>query len=79
MRLNQTALAVDAALAGQGVALVSRFMVTRDLAAGHLVQVTPESISGKQDFYLLAERKPRADKAIAGVINWFVSQAKLME
>ena len=79
VRLNQTALAVDAALAGQGVALVSRFMVTRDLAAGHLVQVTPESISGKQDFYLLAERKPRADKAIAGVINWFVSQAKLME
>lgn len=50
MRLSQTSLAIDAALSGQGIALVSRFLVTRDLAAGTLVQVITETFDGKQDF-----------------------------
>ena len=70
LRLSQTTLAIDAASAGQGVALVSRFLVERALAAGHLVQVTPEVLSGKQDFYLLAERRARRN-AVETVLTWF--------
>ncbi len=75
LRLNQTALAIDAALSGQGVALVSAFLVARELAAGTLVQVTPERLSGAQDFYLLAERQPKRSGATEAVLQWFRSKA----
>ena len=37
VRFNQTALAIDAALGGQGIALASRYFVESDLAAGRLI------------------------------------------
>ncbi|UXX84642.1 LysR substrate-binding domain-containing protein [Roseovarius pelagicus] len=74
LRLNQTALAIDAALSGQGVALVPRFLVARDLEAGHLVQVMSETMVGAQDFYLLAERNPRRDPAVEAVRQWMCAQ-----
>ncbi len=75
LRLSQTSLAMDAALFGQGAALVSRFLVAADIAANRLVQIRPESLSGKQDFYLLALRKPKQSAAIDTVIAWFMAQA----
>jgi LysR family glycine cleavage system transcriptional activator len=75
LRLSQTALAIDAAVSGQGVALVSRFLAARDLAAGTLVQITPEEYSGHQDFYLLSERHPRPDPATETVRQWLLSMA----
>ncbi len=78
LRLNQTALAVDAAVSGQGVALVSRFLVTRDIAANNLVQITPDIMSGNQDFYLLAERTAKRDKAVEAVVSWLVAQTEAM-
>lgn len=77
LRLSQTALAIDAALSGQGVALVSRFLVTRDLAAGHLVQVMLHARMGKQEFYLLVERKPKRSVATEAVYQWISSKAAL--
>ncbi len=77
LRLSQTALAVDAALAGQGVALVSRFLVERDLQRGDLVQVTDHTLTGTQDFYLLSERRSRSDPAIQAVRGWLLSKAEL--
>lgn len=76
LHLSQTALTIDAALAGQGVALVSKFLVARDLGAGSLVQVTPERMIGKQDFYLLAERQPKRSSATDAVFQWFLSKAE---
>lgn len=77
LRLSQTALTIDAARSGQGIALVSHFLVAQDIAAGNLVQVTPESISGKQDFYLLSQRKSTRNGAIDVVAAWLMSQAEL--
>lgn len=77
LRLNQTSLSVDAALSGQGIALVSRFLVTRDIAANNLVQVSPETLSGKQEFFLLVERKSKRNSAIEAVVEWLLSQAKV--
>eukprot|EP00752_Nemacystus_decipiens_P019354 g17410.t1 len=76
LRLSQTALCVDAALAGQGIALVSRFLVARDMAAGGLVQVLPDVLVRAQDFYLLAERRTQRDPAVAAVIDWLTSRAE---
>jgi LysR family glycine cleavage system transcriptional activator len=38
MRFDQSSLAIDAAVAGQGIAVASRFLVEHDLKAGRLVQ-----------------------------------------
>ena len=76
LRLSQTSLAVDAALFGQGVALVSRFLVAAELEAKRLIQITPQTLSGEQDFYLLAARKSRQNSAVAAVVTWFLSRAE---
>lgn len=76
LRLSQTSLAVDAALFGQGVALVSRFLVSEEIAAGRLIQITPKTLSGEQDFYLLAARKSRRNSAVDTVVTWFLSRAE---
>lgn len=75
LRLSQTALAVDAAIAGQGVALVSRFLVSHDLEAGRLIQVGDAWDAGGNDFYLIAERTAKIRAAVLGVMNWFKTQS----
>ncbi len=76
LRMSQTSLTVDAALSGQGVALVSRFLVTEELAANRLLQIMSETMFSKQDFYLLALRKSKSNIAIDAVVAWFLAQAK---
>ncbi|WP_243613853.1 LysR substrate-binding domain-containing protein [Shimia aestuarii] len=66
LRLSQTSLAVDAAIAGQGLALVSRFLVAHDLEAGRLVEVGAAWDEDGSDFYVLM---PRADKNNASAVN----------
>ncbi|OIQ31803.1 MAG: LysR family transcriptional regulator [Alphaproteobacteria bacterium MedPE-SWcel] len=70
LRLSQTALAVDAAIAGQGAALVSRFLVAQDLAAARLVQIGQPWEAGGNDFYLLAERAASTKASVRAVSDW---------
>ncbi len=74
IRFSQTTLALDAALAGQGIALASRFLVDRDLAAGRLVQVVAHGLRGGRDFYLLASRT-RMPPASVAARDWLLAQA----
>ncbi|WP_282025012.1 LysR substrate-binding domain-containing protein [Limimaricola cinnabarinus] len=74
IRFSQTTLGLDAALAGQGVALASRFLVNRDLAAGRLVQAMEYVLRGRRDFYLLASRS-RMSPATAAARDWLLAQA----
>ncbi|PZX14155.1 LysR substrate-binding domain-containing protein [Celeribacter halophilus] len=76
LRLSQTSLSVDAALFGQGAALVSRFLVEGEIAAKRLIQITPQTLIGEQDFYLLSTRKTKQNPAIEAVISWFLEQAE---
>ncbi|SNR84592.1 LysR substrate-binding domain-containing protein [Puniceibacterium sediminis] len=76
LRLSQTALTLDAALSGQGVALVSSFLARRDIAANHLVQITPETLAGERDFYLLAMRGSKRSSSTQAVVEWFASKAE---
>ena len=66
---NQTALALEAALAGQGVALACRAFVAADLAAGRLVQVAEGSWPAVPDFYLVRKRGSQS-KAAEAVWHW---------
>ncbi|WP_417769234.1 LysR substrate-binding domain-containing protein [Stappia sp.] len=71
--LSQTSLSIDAALAGQGVALASRFLVEGDLAAGRLVRVLEGSLRGDRDFHLLAVRARQRRPAVTAVMDWLLT------
>ena len=75
LRFNQTTLSLDAALAGQGVALASRFLVQRDLEAGRLVCPVPHVMEVGQDFYPLSPRQGVSSAAII-VRDWLCTVAK---
>lgn len=68
LRLSQTSLAVDAAIAGQGVALVSRFLVAHDLEAGRLVEVGTAWDAGGGDFYVLTPRAANSTVSVREVM-----------
>lgn len=72
MRFNQTGLAIDAAIAGQGIALASRFLVAADLAAGRLVQPLKGEMRGTQDFYVVAPRKQQHPEPTQAVRRWLL-------
>lgn len=76
LRLSQTTLAMDAALSGQGVALVSRFLAARDIAEGRLVQVCDQVLPGAHDFYLLADGSARRGSAVQAVFDWFAARGE---
>jgi len=73
LRFNQTTLSLDAALAGQGIALASRFLVARDLAGDRLVQPIDSALEGELNFYLLTPRQDASD-ATLHVRNWLLGQ-----
>lgn len=73
---SQTSLSIDAALAGQGVALASQFLVERDLRSGGLLRVVPGTLRGNRDFYLLALKKTRRKTAIDDVMSWLEEQSR---
>ncbi|GMG85155.1 transcriptional regulator GcvA [Paralimibaculum aggregatum] len=72
MRFSQTALALDAAIAGQGVALASHFLVAGELARGTLVEAHPYRLAGPADFYVLSPREHRAPDTVDAVRRWLL-------
>ena len=75
LRLSQTALAVDAAIAGQGITLVSRFLVSHDIKSGRLVEVGPKWDARGLDFYLLSERSSKNKTSLWDVASWLKSRS----
>lgn len=74
LRFNQTSLAIDAAIAGQGIALVSRFLVEPELTTTRLVQALPGSLQGAADFYVVAPRTPRHGESTEMLRQWLLEQ-----
>ncbi|WP_413989981.1 LysR substrate-binding domain-containing protein [Labrys okinawensis] len=75
IRFNQTSLAIEAAIAGQGLALASRLFIDDDLAAGRLVPLFGKELRGGSDFYLIWPRKPRHAASVSEVRQWLSSAA----
>lgn len=72
VRFSQTSLAIDAAAAGQGLAVASRFLVEGDLRAGRLAQACPETMRGRLDAYVVTLRKPRHPGPTSVVRDWLL-------
>lgn len=70
-KFNQTTLALDAALSGQGVALACRAFVAADLAARRLVQVVEKTMTVEPSYYLVRKKSAVQKPAVEQVWQWF--------
>ncbi|WP_110970473.1 LysR substrate-binding domain-containing protein [Pseudomonas huaxiensis] len=75
VRFNQTSLAIEAAIAGQGLALASHFFVRDDIRAGRLQAAVEAELSAETGFWLVWPRKSRHPAAQALVRQWLEEQA----
>jgi LysR family glycine cleavage system transcriptional activator len=68
---------LQAALAGQGVAIASEVFAAQELAAGRLVRVFTDEVPS--EFAIFAVCLPRRlnDPVVAGVIQWLEKEAKI--
>ncbi|MBD8496186.1 LysR family transcriptional regulator [Pseudomonas syringae] len=76
LRFNQTSLAIEAAIAGQGLALANEAFVRADLEAGRLVCVFGQALQVDTGFYLIAPRKARRPAPLTEVRHWLLAQAQ---
>lgn len=74
---NQTSLALDAALAGQGIAIACRAFVQSDLDAGRLIKVSAAGFDIGSDFYLIRKRAPHSSTIIDAVWSWCIATFSL--
>jgi len=68
-------LALEAAQAGQGVALASPCLVRSDLESGRLVHVLGPAVSSGYDFALVARPEAIAAPHIRAFIDWTVMES----
>ena len=78
MAFSQTSLAIDAALARQGVCLANREFVAADLQANRLSQPFAFSMTADEGYFVVAPRTPRKPTAVATVRDWLIAQVKPM-
>ena len=69
---NQTTLALDAAMAGQGVALACRALVQADLQGGRLRQLSPRCLGTDTAYFLVRKCSPAPRPAVQAVWQWCV-------
>lgn len=70
---NQTTHALDAAMAGQGVALACRAFVQADLDTGRLVEVGSADFEVAADYYLARKRATSPRRAVDAVWEWCIA------
>ncbi|MCW6033652.1 LysR substrate-binding domain-containing protein [Pantoea sp. JK] len=74
LRFNQTALALEAAISGQGIALTSPHFVQNDLASGRLVPAFPQQMTMDAGWYLVWPRRRREQAPVMAVRDWLLAQ-----
>ncbi|WP_406649074.1 transcriptional regulator GcvA [Aliisedimentitalea scapharcae] len=76
MTFSHTSLAIDAALARQGVALTPKALVDRDLSSNRLCQAFEAALATGDGYYIVSPRKPRDPALIATVRDWLRNESQ---
>ncbi|WP_341704510.1 transcriptional regulator GcvA [Ferrovibrio sp.] len=71
---SDTAMALQAAIAGQGVALGRRVLVADDLAAGHLVQPFGPEVKNRFSYYLVCPPALAQNRDLVAFRDWLVDE-----
>ena len=80
LRFNQSALVIDAAVAGRGVALAKRVLAQADLAAGRLVALFPDGADLAPSAYHIVTARLRPPGEEARIfIDWLRDEARRHE
>ncbi|MCJ8240719.1 LysR substrate-binding domain-containing protein [Peteryoungia algae] len=69
-RFNQISLALDAASAGQGLAIVSRSFVQSELTDGRLIEVGPAGYEPDAGYYLIRKKRWHMPRSIDAFWYW---------
>lgn len=72
---NTTQLAVEAAMAGRGIALAPRILVEMDIASGRLVRLFPVRLIDPNSFWLLCRADRLKDSRIQAFVRWIRLEA----
>lgn len=72
-QFNMTTLALDAAVAGQGIVVACNAFAATELADGRLVRVMDNMLRADPDYYIVRKRGSRSPEAEA-VWDWCVAQ-----
>lgn len=72
---SQTSLAIDAALATQGIALARSALVSLDLDAGRLVRPLVEEIPADFAYWIVCPKDRASHENIGRIRDWLLSQA----
>ncbi len=77
-RFSSESLVVQAALAGQGVALAGRVLVADDLEAGRLVEPFPDRVAAATAFayYVVCPEAKLAEPKVAAFRDWVMEEAR---
>lgn len=76
VRFNQSALVIDAAVAGRGVALAKRALAQNDLAAGRLVALFADgTVLLRSAYHIVTARNRPLDLHAQRFIDWLVAEA----
>lgn len=70
---NFATLAIDAAVAGEGIAIASKLLVQTDLRTGRLVQVFPQSLRSPADYHIIVPNRTKDRFATRAVCKWLAS------
>jgi LysR family glycine cleavage system transcriptional activator len=73
---NTTQLAVEAAVAGRGIALAPQVLVEADLASGRLARLASIKLADPHSFWLLCRADRFKDRSIQAFVRWIRQEAK---
>jgi len=76
-RLHDYNIVLQAAVAGHGVAMGRRVLISALLADGSLVRPVTESVRDRLGYYVLTARARRDDPAIAAFRGWLLDEARM--
>ena len=74
---NQTSLAIDAAIAGQGIALARSALASLDLGAGRLIRPVPEEVPAEFAYWIVCPKSNASRPKIRRFREWLLSQPHL--
>jgi LysR family glycine cleavage system transcriptional activator len=74
LQFNQTALAMDAATNGQGIALAPRLFLDAEISQGNLVQVWHDTRANQNGFYIIHPTTQKPNHARDAVKDWVLSE-----
>jgi LysR family glycine cleavage system transcriptional activator len=73
---DQTALAIDAALAGQGIALARTALASLDLIAGRLVRPLQEAVPAEFAYWIVCRKSAADAPKITQFRSWLIEQVQ---